>query len=124
MTTPVWPATLPQVLRFPIAQRRQSGKLRTETDTGPAKVRRRFTARVTEYPGASIQATGEQKAIFDAFYDDDLGGGSLAFSWTDPDTRQPALLRIKDEPEADLIRPGASQAKRLWEISFTVEVLP
>lgn len=124
MPTPVWPAELPQVLRFPITQRRQSGKLRSEPDTGPAKVRRRFTARVTEYPGASIQLTGEQKAIFDAFYDDELAGGSLSFSWTDPDTRQPAMLRIKEEPEANMIRPGAAQAKRLWEISFTLEVLP
>lgn len=124
MTVPVWPEALPQVLRFPLTQRRQSGKIRTETDTGPAKVRRRFTARVTEYPSSTIMVTGEQKAIFDAFYDDELGGGTLAFSWTDPDTRQPAMLRIKGEPEATMIRPGASQARRLWEISFVLEVLP
>lgn len=72
-----WPATLQQNLNTQgFGKKYGQNKIRTEMDTGPAKVRTRFTKRVDEY-AVSIWATKDQLADFDNFYSITLAQGAL-----------------------------------------------
>lgn len=124
MPTPTWPATLPQNLLMGVTRKRQAGKLRSEMDTGPAKQRQRFTARVTQFQDGAQVMTGAQLAIFDTFYDDDLGAGTLSFNWIDPFTDDACLLRFMGEPDATCINPASDPDDRLYRVTLPLERLP
>lgn len=61
----------------------QDGTLRSSVDSGPPKVRQRFTALTTAYDLA-YGCTAIQKQILDDFYRRVARGGSLAFNWPHP----------------------------------------
>lgn len=75
----VWPATLPQ--RFEVDGYQESmgdGRLRSQTESGFAKVRRRFS--IVPRPLAAILVlSSDELAIFEAFVRDTLAGGALPF---------------------------------------------
>lgn len=122
---PTWPATLPQTLLTGVTRKRQSGKVRSQMDTGPAKQRARFTAVTYDFSGSAVTMTGAQLAIFEAFYSDDLGQGALSFTWKDPITDVSATLRFgKDEPEATCINPAVDPDARLYRVTLPLEKLP
>jgi hypothetical protein len=58
--------------------------IRTAMAHGPAKVRRRFTAAVRNFTGATPFLTKAQLATFETFFADTLKMGSLSFTATDP----------------------------------------
>lgn len=71
--------------------------LRTSMEQGPAKLRRRTTAGVAEMTfSLLLDAAGTQ--TLDAFYSDDLAGGTLAFDLTHPRTGDTASCRFKKPP--------------------------
>lgn len=118
-----WPTTLPQSLLYTLKRLRQSGKLRSDMDTGPAKQRARFTATTKEYEGSLI-LTGAQLAIFATFYETTLGQGAASFTWVDPVTDVSASLRFVKEPEDTLIRADDNPNDRLYSVSMSLERLP
>lgn len=124
MTLPVWPSTLPQRLLATLTRKRQSGKMRSPMDTGPAKQRARFTAVTKSFDGAEIM-TGAQLATFNTFYESTLGHGALSFTWIDPITDVAATLRFADgEPEETLLRPDDTPNNRLYRVTLPLEILP
>jgi len=61
----------------------QDGALRSRSDSGLEKIRRRFTATPTLY-STRYQLTAEQKQLLDYFYRTTTRGGTLRFNWPHP----------------------------------------
>ncbi len=119
MTLARWPSTLPrQMMLDGQGETLPDGLLRSDTDAGPAKVRRRSSATPWEMSG-TFRMSHTQYDAFRAFIDADLAGGALPFEF--PDQRDCAgwlLARIK---------PGDVTAARIgtgWHVSLKIEVLP
>jgi hypothetical protein len=80
MTIPVWPSDLPdRFLQDGYSESFPDGRLRTPTDAGPGKVRKRFR-RAVRPVSAQMLLTVDQLVILNRFWDEDTGGGSLVFA--------------------------------------------
>lgn len=113
-----WPATLPQTLqRDGLSTKDQSAVVRTDMDTGPAKVRLRFTAAVENIKG-NILLTEEQLAIFQTFFRTTTKRGTLRFNMLHPVSCQTKEFRFKGEPDINPSSEGHFIA------SLELEVLP
>lgn len=81
-----WPATLQQYLnRAEFSQSPQDSNIRTTTETGPPKNRRRFTDPV-EFMSCQIWVKNTDFGDFRTFYYTTLQDGSLTFNFDDPIT--------------------------------------
>lgn len=115
----VWPATLPQyLLAEGFAQAFGDGRLRTRTDTGPAKARGRSSAMPAPLQGQMIM-DGDQFATFCTFVTTTLGKGVLPFMFPDPVTGDPILIRIGEN-----MPRWTSKGADNWLVSLDLEVLP
>lgn len=79
MTVLVWPAALPNTMardnhRYTFGD----GRLRSATDVGPGKVRRRFSATAKPLSGTMILSL-DQRIQLETFWNDDTKGGTLPF---------------------------------------------
>jgi len=112
-----WPSGLPSApLIEGSSERYPELTIRTQTDIGPAKTRRRYTAGV-EILQMRFVLSGSQMDIFDAFYFTTTFGGSLPFSMAHPRTGNTKDMRFLDVPVVTTIGNG------YYELTFSVEVL-
>ena len=119
MPIPSWPASLPQrPLADGFAETPPNLLVRSATDIGPAKVRRRTTVGVTRLK-ASFRLSSAQLAAFRTFFASDLQGGALSFSWTHPVTGAVGVFRIVPPPSINPIAAGIA-----WRVSLDLELLP
>lgn len=93
--------------------------LRSSVDAGPPKVRRRFTANVSQISCRYI-LTRPQLDIIDDFYFGPAGGGATPFEWMHPWRRVTVRVRFK-EP---LRYSNAGHPEDAWAVSVALEVLP
>lgn len=115
-----WPATLPDPLMSGYGLETTDPTARTDMESGPARVRRRFTAAPDKLSLRFLFDTS-QMAIFRAFWESDFQNGAV---W--------ANLRIKDGRTATPVlkecRPvnGVFKCAPLsathWSVEFQVEV--
>jgi len=115
---PTWPSSLPDnPIQDGYEEARKDGRVRTQMDAGPPKVRRRFTAVVTEFPVRFHMRSSEVNTLED-FWETDLEGGTLRFDWTHP--RKDTALQFR------FVEPYTVQSLggTLYEVSATLEVLP
>lgn len=107
----LWPATLPQTFEQPdYNESFPEMTVRTPMDTGPAKVRKRFTA--APYPmTGSMRLTATQANTLETFYITTTHGGADAFTFTHPRkgttitcrfTAPPHIVSIEHEFKAGL----------------------
>lgn len=80
----VWPASLPAP-RIGWSERKLSNTVRTETDAGPAKVRRRYTKAVRQLE-LEYAMTAAQVVTLDAFHTSTLADGVERFEMAHPRT--------------------------------------
>lgn len=85
-------------------------------DVGPAKQRRRSTAKVRPFT-IQLVLDDDERAIFEVFFEDVLADGCLSFSWMNPLTKVPAECRFRGEP-------SWSKPDGLWVADCELEVLP
>ena len=121
-----WPSTLPGFLSG-IGDQKGKTKARSEVDVGPAIVRKRYTAAVRnlDFP---MKMDNDQRAIFDAFYSDDLDEGTLAFNWIDPVSMATVSMRFRSEDAPKWNGSGAYDPDpdadvRVWQATFEMEIL-
>jgi len=120
-----WPASLPQTLLLEgLSRTRQPGRIRSQTDTGPAKQRARFTATAKSFDGVQVNMTGAQLTTFYTFYETTLGQGAVGFTWIDPITDASATLRFKGEPSETMLVPDATPDARLYRVMLPLEIMP
>ena len=116
MTTPVWPATLPQT---PLVDQWNGGpqrnKVSFQPEIGPPIVRRRGTSSLEIWEGTLPPMTAAQLVIFRAFFSDDLFDGTIAFNWTDPIKGDTGLWTFSDgDPPYKITATAAS----MYNVSF------
>jgi hypothetical protein len=90
----IWPSTLPQfALRDGYQSGTGDGRLRSDTDAGIAKVRRRFSY-VPRPLSLSTLMTNDQLDTFKTFYDDTLQGGVLPFQVFSAEGADPIVVQF------------------------------
>ena len=91
-----WPATLPQSpLVAGYSEQRTDAKQRSTMSTGPAKVRRRFTAVPTTFEVQHL-LTNTELATFETFYVDTLSEGTDSFDVPHPRTGTTVTVHYTD----------------------------
>ena len=117
-----WPTGVPDDFESSgFAYDADSGLVRSDMDSGPAKVRRRFTS-VPKNMKGTIVMTRAQFALWETWFEDVIYHGSLSFTMTDPVNGGTMTVRIVS---------GKSSKPYTWSISglevslsFTIEKLP
>lgn len=112
-----YPASLPAPLISDYQESTPDFSIRSDTDAGIAKVRRRFTAVATPIQ-YGLMLTEAQAAILDTFYRTTTAGGSLEFNMTHPRTAATVTCRFTAPPAYAL------QGTNVYRASVQLEVLP
>lgn len=113
----IWPATLPQAFE-------QNGykeslpemTIRTKMDTGPAKIRKRFTAAPYSM-GGTMHVTKLQADDLDTFYLTTTNGGADAFTFIHPRKGTTLSCRFVGPPVY-------TSLDHKFNVSLSFEVLP
>lgn len=114
-----WPPGVPFAITMDsLSTAMPDGRLRSQTDTGPGKVRRRSTAMPTPLHG-EIVMTYSQWYTLEAFIKNNLAGGSLPFLFPDQFGRATNLVRFADDLPT-LTRKGAGRLS----VQMQLEILP
>lgn len=120
---PTWPATLPD-FRLPLSAEHQDGRIRTDMDSGPAKMRLKFTAVAKYYTGVQIRLKGSELLTLEDFYYNTLAGGVLEFTKDDLISGESSTFRFRS-PYTSQQRTGAETAsERVWDVQFDLEKMP
>lgn len=125
MAYPSWPAGLPS----PFAAGEPTYKpndnmIRTQTESGPVKVRRRFTGK-SEVLALLFVFTRAQRVIFNAFYETTLKE-VLPFTWKDLRTGATANYRFIGPPSDRYVAgDGETPGAENWQqVEVVLEKLP
>lgn len=122
--TVAWPSTVPDDFQSSgYGYEAQSGVIRTNMDTGPAKVRRRFTA-VTKNHKGSIVMTKTEFATWESWFEVSIAYGSLTFTMTNPLTGSSMTCRmvVPSSGKAYSFVPESGTDRGV--LSLEIEVLP
>lgn len=123
-TSAVWPAQLPKAPRvFSYRQTSPRVVVRSQTDAGPAKVRRRTTAG-SETCDIELVLTRQQVALLKQFFNVSVAGGSLEFEWKHHQTGNPIAYRFLEPPTFSPNSPRREHAQEIWIASFELETMP
>lgn len=114
----LWPAGLPADHFLGTSDRRVPALMRTGTDGGIAKVRRRFTSTPRNVSGRMV-ITDAQRATFDTFFATTLIEGSQTFDWKDPVDGTTKTFRFLDYPNWVMTADGTA-----WVATMALELLP
>ena len=89
-----WPTGLPAYpLQSGYEESQSNRTIRTTMDVGPSKQRPRTRAGVRPFM-LPLELSGAELEIFNAFYENTLSGGALAFDWVHPRTRVAVNFRF------------------------------
>lgn len=88
--------------------------VRSQFDVGPAKTRRRATARGFDIKG-TITITDAELATFETWFEDTILDGSLEFDWTDPQTGDPITLAFVEPYSHVSIGPNGTTLQLHFE---------
>lgn len=114
-----WPSTLPNsVLLSSFSSSFSDGRIISNMDAGPAKIRRRTTASTKPLNG-SIIVNKTQLAQLETFVQTTLLGGSLPFIFPDQITNQNRVVRFAETlPNIKAITTDT------YSVELSLEVLP
>lgn len=112
-----WPGTLPQNANIKgYLEPLGNTLIRSDTEFGPAKQRRRYTAAVHKFELTQVLSSDEVDDLI-TFYETTLQGGVDSFTWVHPRTKAAATIRFTQPPT---IVPRDT----LYDASYSVEILP
>jgi hypothetical protein len=113
-----WPNTLPAApLLEDFQELPPETAIRTDMDTGPAKLRQRTTAAVGALM-VSYLLSKAQTATLDSFYATTLSGGTGVFTYTHPRTGATVSCRFVNPPEYAAVNGN------YFKVTLTLEILP
>ena len=120
---PVWPLALPQrPLRNGYSDSAPNNLLRSDMETGPAKVRRRGNARPHNAQVTYIMSN-EQAEVFEEFATVTLAEGSIAFDWWHPRLKKYVRARLLTGENGLFTRTYYSDSLA-WQYDLTIEYWP
>ena len=120
---PTWPAALPDYFEVGVQDTRQQGFIRSQTETGPYKQRKRFTA-TSRFLSGTMLLTGTQRATFDTFYKTTISEGTGEFNFLDPVDFSTISARFVSPPSLSAVAGGGTAGTGQWRIEMVLEVLP
>lgn len=114
-----WPASLPQYFEpngFQFADK--PATVASQTDIGPARIRRRATGQGADVQGSFILSAAQRDTLR-GFYNTTLFNGTLPFTWVDPFDDQTAK-------DFQFVAPPTITAvgQVRFRASLTLEMLP
>lgn len=112
-----WPETLPPPALNTFKEAPPNNSIRSQTDKGPAKVRRRTTAN-TRPLSFALKLTKAQVEIIDYFYDVTTYSGTDEFYFTHPRTEKTVSCRFVSPPSYD------EQEAVIYNVNVSLEVMP
>lgn len=120
---PFWPLAIPQApQRDGWSDTAPDQLLRSDMESGPAKVRRRGTAK-PHVAQATYVMDDAEAAIFEEFALETLAGGALAFDWWHPVLAR--YVRARLVPSGDgLFSRSYWNGTYAWQYSLTLEYWP
>ncbi len=114
----IWPPMLPAA---PLVEGFQETAptitLRSAIDAGPPKVRRRFTAGISQI-SCRYTVTRDLMNILDNFYFNGVAGGAIPFEWEHPRRREIVMVRFREAPQY------TAYSGDIWTAVVALEVLP
>lgn len=119
----IWPGTLPQYFEVGVQDTRQQGFLRSQTDTGPYKQRKRFTA-TSRFLTGTMLFTGTQRATLETFYKTTLSEGADEFDFIDPSDFSTISVRFTAPLVFSAVSGGGTAGTGQWRAQLALEVLP
>lgn len=124
----IWPFTLPQKpLISGYSEVMPSNLLRSETETGPAKVRRRGGAKPVVAQASYIMST-EQIQLLDKFVYETIDGGAVCFDWPRPKFKssQGGYVRARLLPSSDglFTITSVDNTSDFWSVTLSLELFP
>jgi hypothetical protein len=119
----VWPVSLPQYFEVGVQDTRQQGFIRSQTETGPYKQRKRFTA-TSRFLSGSMLLTGSERATFETFYKTTLSEGTDEFDFIDPIDFSTVSARFVQAPSCSGVAGGDTATTVQWRLDLMLEVLP
>lgn len=108
-----WPAALPDCAQT-WTERDRPSTIRTDMDTGPPKVRRRFTAVMREATVGMIIASDQYEALRD-FYEIECGEGTVFHTFRHPWSNVVTRFRFVQPPEFSNEGALAINVSMVWE---------
>lgn len=115
---PTWPASLPQEpLIKEYQEAPKSNVIRSEMSYGPAKARRRSTAKMTNAQTIYL-LTQAQRETFEQWFENDIADGALAFNWPRPRGGVVPVLITGDPPYT------LSTSGKNYRLSMTLQIQP
>lgn len=119
-----WPSSLeiPTARLSGIGDQRQGAKIRSQTDSGIALQRRRFTTAIRNVD-IPVSFTSTERAIFETFYHTTLQEGTLAFNWRDPLTDATTTFRFREDTGPAWSGSGGGENQK-WNATLALELLP
>jgi hypothetical protein len=119
---PTWPVSVPKKILYEGFEGAfPSRAIETQMDTGPMKVRPRFTAAPEPYRGKLVLTTAQLNDFY-TFFETTLGGGALVFDGL-PHPRTGAAVnhqfsKPSEPPKYRKLTAG------VWEIEVALQVMP
>lgn len=114
---PTWPASLPAPAINTYKETPPQNTMRSRTDKGPAKTRRRTTSNVRPV-SFTLKLTPAQVTILDDFFVDDTASGALEFDYTHPRTGASVTARFTEEPDYSDIEAT------IYNVPVALEIMP
>lgn len=116
-----WPTTLPQVPQRGYTETGGMNIIRTQTDTGPAKMRRRAASAANL--SCQFLMTTAQVTTFETFVSTSLSG-VLRFYFTHPRKLTQVEVRIVPQGNGGDLYNIDYHAPGYWMVKLTLEILP
>jgi hypothetical protein len=113
MTAISYPASLPCIRASGFQFHYQDPVIRTKMDAGPVKQRLRYTAVPKQLTGTII-VDEEEREIFEAWFTETLGFGTLRFVMQNPETLETEEFRFTG-------MYGETETDGLFELSLPLE---
>jgi hypothetical protein len=113
MTAISYPAALPAIRASGFQSQYQNPVIRTQMDAGPVKQRLRYTAAPKQFTG-SIVVDEDERKIFEAWFTETLGFGTLRFVMENPETLDVEEFRFTGVY-------GETEIDGLFELSLPLE---
>lgn len=119
MTNPTWASTgLPDhVLQDGYEEMEPETAVRSQMETGPAKLRQRFTSGRRRIK-CVMSLSGTEVDTLGTFFSTTLVGGTQPFDWVLPRTQAATTFRFVDRPNYSL------EAGDRYYANFSLEVMP
>nr|BDD44768.1 hypothetical protein 1 [bacterium] len=122
---PSWPGTLPDSFEHDSYRFiKGSGVIRTSMDTGPPKIRRRFTATYDRHGGVMVMTKTLYEGDFLTFFETTIAHGSLTFTFPDPFDLPSGTITARWVIEGGVAFEVIEFSPSDVQVAFAIEELP